>query len=253
MFAVKNRFSAFAVHLAISAMIAIIAIILVFVVWYPTPIDKAIGVGDIFLLLLGVDIMMGPIITLIIYKSGKPSLKFDLTVIAILQLAALSYGMHTIFLGRPAFVVFCKDRFEISRASDLEQQSLDKALQENNLSAIPGWTGPRWVAAQPSTDPKRNSQIMFSAAAGGPDWPELPELFVPLTQLKALVLEKAKPLQELRELHKYHPEVLTILSVWQSDEVKWLPLRGKVKNQVVLVNAGTAEVIKILDVNPWTD
>jgi hypothetical protein len=253
MHAVKNRFSAFAIHLAISAMIAIIAIILVFVVWYPSPVDKAIGVGDIFLLLLGVDLMMGPIITLIIYKPGKPSLKFDLTVIAILQLAALSYGMHTIFLGRPAFVVFCVDRFEITRASDLEPQSLDKAMQDNNPSAIPSWTGPRWVAAQASANPKRNSQIMFSAAAGGPDWQELPELFVPLTQLKAQVLKKAKPLQELRELHKNHPEALAALSAWQGDEVKWLPLKGKVKSQVVLVNAGTAEVIKIVDVNPWPD
>ncbi len=249
----KFRFYAFGIHLLLSGIIATLALLMVFRVWYTTPLDEAIGVGPIFLLLLGVDVIMGPTITLIVYKPKKPSLKFDLTVIALLQLAALFYGMHTIFEGRPAFIVFSKDRFEIARASDIDPGSAKTALQQGNQVAIAGWTGPYWVGAQPSPDPKRNEQILFSAVHGGPDWPLLPELYVPLSQVKAQILERAQPLQALRDLHGKDRHVLDLLANWKDSEVKWLPLRGKVKDMVVLVSAGSADVIKILDIKPWPD
>lgn len=122
----KDKLKAFFAHLAISGIIAALAMIVVFYVWYPSPLDTAIGVTEIFLILLAVDITIGPLITFIIYKRGKKTLAFDLVVIAILQLIALAYGMHTVFIGRPAFVVFNVDRFDVSRAHELDTKSLEK-------------------------------------------------------------------------------------------------------------------------------
>jgi len=248
----KNRIPAFLIHLLLSGVVAIIAVIIVFFVWYPSPLHDAVGVTKIFLILLSVNLVIGPMLTLLVYKPDKPSLKFDLTVIAVLQIAALSYGMTTVFQGRPAFIVFNTDRFDIARASDIDPDSAKKALQSNNQAAIAGWTNPQWVAAVASQDAKRNQEILFSSAQGGPDWPLLPELFVPLAQVKAQALERAKPLQELRKLHSQDPSDLEALAQWQDNKVKWLPLRGKVKDMVVLIDAGSATVIKILDIKPWT-
>ncbi|MGR9088411.1 MAG: TfpX/TfpZ family type IV pilin accessory protein [Gammaproteobacteria bacterium] len=247
----KNRYSAFLIHLLISGLIALIAVFIVFFVWYPAPLHDAVGVTRIFLILLGVDIAIGPLITLIIYKPGKPSLKFDLTVIALLQLSALLYGMATMFQGRPAFIVYTADRFEIGRANDIDPDSLDRALKSGNESAVAGWARPRWVGAVASSDPKRAQDILFSSVQGGPDWPQLPELFVPLSKVKDQVLAKAKPMQELRALHGKDESRLQALSRWKDGEVKWLPLRGKVKDMVVLVDAASADVIDVVDLDPW--
>ncbi|WP_394753895.1 TfpX/TfpZ family type IV pilin accessory protein [Crenothrix sp.] len=253
----KNRFSAFLIHLLLSGVVAGVAVILVFFVWYPMPLHSAVGVTEIFLILLSVDIVIGPMLTFVVYKPGKASLKFDLTVIALLQLMALGYGINTVFQGRPAFVVFSQDRFEIARASDIDAGSAQIALQNKNATAQTSWASPRWVAAVASPDPKRDQEILFSATAGGPDWPLLPELFVPLVQVKEQILKKARPLQELEQLsHKNQAlniktQDFAALQDWQDKAVKWLPLRGKVKDMVVLVDANSAAVMKIIDINPW--
>jgi len=246
----KNRLHAFLIHLILSAIIAAVVMVIVFWVWYPAPLHEAVGVTEIFLLLMAVDVTIGPVITLIIYKPGKTSLKFDLAVVALLQLCALSYGVHTVFVGRPAFMVFSKDRFDIARVSDLDANSVAKAMQNGNQAAVTGWTQPRWVAAIASPDPKRNEEILFSALQGGPDWPLLPELFVPLAQVKEQILTRAKPLQELRVLHS-NDDRLKLLAERQDSEAKWLPLRGIAKNMTVLVDPASAAVIDILDIDPW--
>jgi hypothetical protein len=247
----KNRFYAFLIHLILSAAIAAVVMVFVFWVWYPAPLHDAVGVTRIFLLLMGVDVAIGPIITLIIYKPCKPSLKFDLAVVALLQLCALSYGVNTVFTGRPAFIVFAKDRFEIARSSDLDANSLAKAIERHNQAAIAGWSRPKWVAAVESPDPKRNEEILFSSLQGGADWALLPELFVPLTQVKDQILSRAKSLQELRTMHS-KDDSLKLLANWHNSEVKWLPMRGTARDMVVLVDPVSAAVIDILDIDPWS-
>ena len=105
--AIKNRLQAFLTHLAISGLVATIAMMVVFFVWYPAPLHTAVGVTKIFLMLLAIDIIIGPVITFIIFKPNKPSLKFDLTVIALLQLTALGYGINVRYETRSNIGIFC--------------------------------------------------------------------------------------------------------------------------------------------------
>jgi hypothetical protein len=246
----KARFYAFLAHLLLSGLVAALAIIMVFFVWYPMPLHEAVGVTEIFLMLLAVDIVIGPVMTFIVYRRGKPSLKFDLSVIAAFQLAALSYGMHTVFEGRPAFVVFSQDRFEIARPIDIDADSAKKARLEGNQAAKVSWGRPKWVGATGSSDPKRRQEILFSSVQGGPDWPQLPELYVSLTTLKEQILKTARPLADLRTLRSQNKAIETLMD-WQDTSVKWLPLRGRIKDMAVLVDAHSAEVIKVVDINPW--
>ncbi len=80
--------------------------------WYPEPTFSIVGVLPIILMLIGVDLVLGPLLTMIVYKHGKPGLKFDLSVIALVQIAALIYGARTLYQEKSHYVVFAVDRLE---------------------------------------------------------------------------------------------------------------------------------------------
>jgi hypothetical protein len=244
----KPRIKAVLIHLFISGLIAGLAMALVFFAWYPSPLDIAVGVTTIFLMMLGIDIVIGPLLTFVIYKPNKPSLKLDLSVIACLQLAALLYGMHTVYTGRPAFIVFNVDRFDLIRTVDLEANSLKKATEDNNEAAKTQLFSPHWIAVFPPADPARHQNLLFSFFKGGPDLPQLPDLYAPLNKAKEQMLTKAKP---LTELPKFNPSDAAWSGI-NTQAVLFLPLRyGKSISMTVLIDSKTAEVIKVVNVAPW--
>ena len=80
----SKRQNFFLGHLAISVIIALLVVGLVFFVWYPSPLATAVGVTHIFLMMLAIDVIVGPLLGLLVYKEGKKTLKFDLGVIIVL-------------------------------------------------------------------------------------------------------------------------------------------------------------------------
>jgi hypothetical protein len=100
------RIKAFLVHGLVSIIIALLSMGLVYFIWYPAPLAVATGVMHIFLLMLCIDVVIGPLLTLLVYKTGKKTLKLDLTIICLLQLAALTYGLFTVYQGKPAWLVY---------------------------------------------------------------------------------------------------------------------------------------------------
>lgn len=53
----------------------------------------AFGVTTIYLMLLGIDLILGPLLTFLVFKEDKKKLKFDLGVILIIQLSRLFFGL----------------------------------------------------------------------------------------------------------------------------------------------------------------
>ena len=109
----SKRVKFFLGHFCISLFIASIVVGMVFFIWYPSPLAKAVNVTHIFLMMLMIDVIIGPVLGLLVYKDGKKTLKFDLTVIILIQLSALCYGVYTIAQGRPVWIVYSVDRFEL--------------------------------------------------------------------------------------------------------------------------------------------
>src|SRR4051812_41900321 len=159
-----TRWQASGVHLLISALIGAHGLAVMLLVWYPPPLFEAEGGPGLLFILLGVDIAVGPLITLVVFRQGKPGLRLDLAIIGIVQLAALAYGLHIVFLARPAFIVFVKDRFEIARAVELEPAELQKAkLPEFRRPPV---TGPQLAAVVFPTDPALRSDLALKAISG---------------------------------------------------------------------------------------
>jgi len=100
------------IHLIISILVISVLFSIVYLIWYPKPFFNFSGVVEPFKLLILIDVIIGPILTFIVYKKGKKSLKLDLSIIAILQLSALIYGSFVIYSGRPSTVVFNNGQFQ---------------------------------------------------------------------------------------------------------------------------------------------
>lgn len=241
----RARLNAFLIHLLISTCIAAAVIGVVFFVWYPAPLHTATGVTQIFLLLLTVDVVLGPLLTLIVYKTGKKTLIMDLTIIALLQLGALSYGVWTVAEGRPAWLVFGADRFELVRVPDIDQRNI--ATQA--LYSTPAWTGPKWVGADLPFDLKQRNDIIFESVSGGFDIYQRPNLYRPLQEMKASMQKHAQDLSLLNQFNANN-DVQNIINTYPA-ATAWLPLRAKHQNMVVLINKEAAQVIAIVDLRPW--
>ena len=115
-----SRLQAFLVHLSLSAAVVGSGFAIVFFIWYPQPYFEVVGAWYLIRILFIVDVVLGPLLTFIVFKPGKPGLKFDLTVIALVQVAALMYGATIIYQERPYYLVFAVDRFELVARKDLD-------------------------------------------------------------------------------------------------------------------------------------
>lgn len=241
-----SRWQAAGTHFLICLVIAAAVVALMLGVWYPGPLFEAAGGTGMLYILVGVDVILGPLLTLIVFKSGKRGMKFDLAVIGLLQIAALIYGVYILFLARPAFIVFVKDRFELVTAVELEPDELAKAKYPQFRA--PGWTGPQLAAADAPADPKERSKLLDAALAGF-DLQHFPRYYVPYAERTKDVLAKAETVARLRVSEPVSAKVLDAYlasSGVSEDEVRVLLLRTRFAWIVVLLDPKSAQPLKML-------
>jgi hypothetical protein len=246
-----SRWKASTIHLAISALIVLSLGAVLSLTWYPPAYVQAVGGLGLIAILVAVDVTIGPLLTLIVWDVKKRSLRFDMAVIAMLQISALSYGLYAIFWARPVYVVFATDRFELVAAADIPEGEQEKAKRQE-FKTLP-LAGPEIVATRMPDDRDERSDLVFYAMAGL-DVPQMPRYYVPYADLAAEAARKARPLDSLtRRNEEAREKLASYLKEKKLDpsRVGFLPLRAKQQDQTVLVNNATGEVLGIVNVDPW--
>lgn len=239
------RLRGFLWHLSASVLLALLSIMVVFYFWYPSPLHLAVGVTSIFLILLTVDVIMGPLLTLLVCKEGKKTLKFDLTIIVLLQLSAFGYGLYTVAQGRPVWLVFNVDRFDLVQAYQVVDSYRAVAKPEyKNFSLL----GPKVVAARKPLDVEAQNTLIFESM-GGVDMPVRPDLYVPYEDELELVRLKALPLINLKKYNS-QDQVDNVLDDWP-DADAFLPMMSNVRPMTVLIKRDTGSILAIVPLNPW--
>ena len=243
-----SRWKASGIHLLLSAVIAAAVLVFMLTVWYPWPLFDITGGSHLIFILVGVDVTIGPLITAIIFKAGKKGLRFDLTVVALAQLAALAYGIHTLWLARPVFIVFAVDQFELVTAKDLDAQDLAQGASPEFRRLPLGQ--PRYAAVVAPSDLHEKSKLVESLMAGK-DLPMFPRYYVPYEREAGNALKHAKPLELV--VQRAPDAVLTYLrsSARSPEAVRFLPLRGERGAAAVLLDAVSGAPLKIVLVDPW--
>jgi hypothetical protein len=248
----SDRIWAGAIHLGLSLFIATIAAVLVFVVWYPYPYREISGGTELFLLVVSVDIILGPLITLAVFNRSKPwaELGRDLALVGILQLAALGYGLWTVAAARPVHLVFEIDRFRIVHAIDVETELLPQIPA--GVSALP-FTGPSILGLRDFKDAQESMQATI-AALQGVQLAFRPDLWQPYEKSKANVLKEAKPVAML--MMRFPEQANAIRSVAQKagykpEELIYLPMVGRKSFWTVFLYPANAQVVTFIPLDSF--
>lgn len=239
-------------HLLGSLALAGLTALLVFGVWFPTPYREISGGVALFTLMLGVDVVCGPLLTLLLLHPSKSrkALAVDIALIAGVQLAALGYGLHTLSHARPLAIVFEVDRFRVVAFAD---------LLEADLANAPKWVHP-WGFQPPQVLGTRMARTgleklgSVDASLQGiepgqrPDWWQDYALSVPAAK------ERSRPLSVLEQLN---PDLVHSIQVAAAQAAQapqpgetlspnallWLPLVSRrAMDWVVLIDPVTARV-----------
>lgn len=248
---VRERLIAAAIHFCITLAVASLAAAVVFLVWFPDAFADMMGGKKLFLMMLGVDLSLGPLISLVIYSSKKPrrELLLDYAIVGAVQLAALLYGTFAVAVSRPAFIVYHGARLEIVTAVELDDADLALGVEPSYRTR--SWTGPRLVAVEMPTDVQERNNLIFSAVQGK-DAQLMPRYYRDYQSARTRILEQSQPLDAL------HPNGADAARLKQAIDslglsaqaLRWLQVRHRFGYSMALIDARTGDPVKFLTINP---
>jgi len=247
----REKFVAFGIHFLVTLAVAGCAAALIFLVWFPAPFQEMVGGTKLFFLVIGCDLALGPLISLVIYNSGKSKreLILDYSLVAAVQLAALVYGVFIVSSARPVYVAFVKDRFEVITAAEIEKADL-KDAKRPEYKTLPKF-GPELVGTHVNEGDQDDA--LFAGLAGR-DISVRPRFYVPFQatadeakrQIRSLdVLEKRKPeARELIEKARYKAGV-------DSTQFGWMPAKHRTGFWTAIIDRDTGRPLTYINLDPY--
>lgn len=239
------RIKCFLIHLLISILIAIISLFLIFYGWYPNPLHTALEVGQVVWLMLGIDVVLGPLLTLMIAKQAKKNLKIDLAIIGMVQMIALVYGLYSIDKGRPVVIAFDVNRFELVQKHMVKDnhQTIIKQYAKEQGKNIPV------VSIRPAKDEKELVERMHQELEQNITVSANATLYEPLTKNMDIISKEMKPISELSKFNNKDNVTSVLTQYPQADG--FLPIISSGKNLTVLIDSKNKVFVSVVDLRPW--
>ena len=247
-----SRWKAAGIHLAISLTLALGIAALLYLLWFPPPYFIAAGATGLMLLIIGVDVVIGPALTLLVFNPTKPKrlIRLDISIIGVLQAIAFAYGSFVICQARPVFVVAAVDRLEIVTANELSDADLAKGHAPEFRRR--SWTGPRLVGAKP--EGADTLGLAIQALSGGKDIGSAPQYYIPYAESEGTLMKHARPVTALKSLtsaQTEHLRKLTDKAKERGDTLVYVPLQSRKVDYAAILSTRTRQPIAILAANPW--
>lgn len=233
----RSAGKAFVIHLGLSTLVAALAASVVLGLWFPYPYRELAGGQHLLWVLVGVDVVCGPLLTAILFNPQKSTreLRIDLTLVACIQLGALAYGLHSSAQARPVVLAFEVDRFVAVTAADLYQKPSEQA--SHDLS----WRGPKLVGTRAPRDQAEALASLDLSLRGvepssRPDWWQAYE--TSLSEVK----DRMRPISALRSQKSSNDQAILDNAVQKTgqrtDQIFYVPLvsRKSLDEWIVLLD-----------------
>lgn len=239
-------------HLWPTLMVFAVLASLVLFAWYPYPFRGFEESGKFSILLIITAGLIGPALTGLVYARGKRGLVFDLSIVAFVQLAAIAWGTFSLYQNRPYFMVYTVDRFEV-----LSIRDVDLAWITDPKFVDKPFAGPIHLYANMPVDPaayqRLLQEVMFE---GKPDLQFRPELWSVYAERKQRVLQKSRPLQDLRDARPDFTGAIDHLVESHGgdiDQLQFVPALPKSGQFAVVLDASNGDIVDNLVIDPWLE
>jgi len=243
-----GKLKAFGVHVGISAVLFLLLLFCIIFYWYPLPYFSADGGWQGIRLIFLVDVVLGPLLTLLVYKRGKPGLKFDMMLIVLAQTVALSWGAWTVYDQRTVAVVFVDDAFHTLSPQQLEQAGLD----ESDLALFPH-DPPMVFLRLPENRQERRQFIREYEFKKNTPVIRLGERYEPLdTALMQTIMSRVMVIDDLRF---YNPDfdavAARLLKKYGGtlDDYALIPIHARYRHSVLLIRRTDGQVLAMPELN----
>lgn len=242
-----SRKNLFYKHAAITLIVTAGLFCVIRFKWYPSFYYSIREVSSLFIPLAITLIIIGPLFTFFAYKENRHSMARDLAVIVILQLSALSIGIHKIYTERPLFMVFSVDRFVIVTANSVDQNTISPLV----LLDMPGGEMPMLVAAHLPKD--SDLSFMLEVLNGAPDIEFRPELYEPVVYQRKQIQAKGYKTGAIRaKFQKLKDEQIMIEKNLDRSNLLGYPLvNSSAEDKIILIDVDKLKPVKVIDVSPW--
>jgi hypothetical protein len=250
----KFRLRAFGLHLTGSAILLVLALGGLYLGWYRWPGWYLAGALTIALMMAGIDVVLGPLFTLLVANPRKPrrELARDIGIIVAVQLVAAGYGIFTLWNGRPLYYTYSERYLEMVQAQDLnpEQVALGRKL---NPDLAPHWYSlPRWIYAPLPKDAKVANDIVSQTIGGGDDVIDMPQYYKPWSDGLTDLRQHLRTVDKIGEFDKHDLAVAAQkMQRWgvAADQPVVIPMTGKGKPLVALIDPTTSEIRTLIRVD----
>ncbi|STR00540.1 Uncharacterised protein [Kingella potus] len=229
------------IHLSINVAVALVVAVLIFGVWYPQPYPELMGGLKLLGLIVAVDMVCGPVLTSVLANPAKPKREMatDLSLVAVIQLAALIYGLHAVAQARPVFLAFEADRFTVVSAAEIDQDKLGEALPE--FRSLPWWGVKRIGLRDAKDGNEKLSSLQMSLQGVEPSarpdwWTEETDAY------RERIRSKMKPLSNLEKMYPDNADLSAAVekSGLPPQDLYYLPFTSqKNKSWTVLMDKNT--------------
>jgi len=196
-------------------------------------------------------IVLGPLLTFIVYKPGKKGLFFDFVVIIAVQILALLYGTYTLYQERPQYIAFNVDRFSLIPASSINTNELqDKSLKTTWLDK------PVFVYIEMPENSIERMHVTVEVISGGKDFPLRPEFYRKYRTFYSKVtsdshqLSFKKLLQSYPDIDKQIADIIKKNNI-PTEELVFYPLQGKRNDRIIVLQKNNARQVGLLNIDPW--
>lgn len=234
-------------HLIISAVIGGLVALLILGLWFPQPYLDISGGWKLFFLIMFVDVVCGPTLTLLLIHPEKTrkAIWVDVALIFFVQIGALGYGVHSLSEARPVALLFEVDRFRVVSYADIDTSQPE---------AVPDWVGamrfepPRILGIRNARNPQEKAESVDASLQGvepgqRPGWWQAYELSVPQVKSRAMPLDMLLALNpQLTERIRRSAAQATEKTDGQKEALKpeellWLPVVSRMSmNWVAFVD-----------------
>ena len=239
------RLKLFSLHLLSSAAILTLILGSLYLGWYRWPGWYLTDVTKVVLVMICVDVVLGPTLTFIIanQKKSRRELTRDIGIVVLVQLCALTYGSVQLWNGRPLYYVFSENALTVVQAYDIEDKEAALGRRQNPEFAPHWYSLPRWAWAPLPQDPKERQALI--SAAGDAGVLSMPRYYKPWEQGLPALRDQLNKLDDSKFFIAFEKKKIRErmqAAGMATDQADTLPFTGRTRPLLAVFNRSSLQI-----------